>query len=89
MFKMSWALVTDGAGEWVGSDFRTAARALGAGVNEVCTADIDDDVRARWCRRWLEPLQLRILGEGQAAVEAGEDWIDGMGPILVRLTPHG
>lgn len=86
-FKMSWALVNDGAGQWFGSDFHAAARELGLGVNAVCTADIDDDVRAGWTRKWLEPLQLRITTEGRAAVTAGEEWLDGSGPIVVRLTP--
>ncbi|MFF1925948.1 hypothetical protein ACFVW8_35955 [Streptomyces sp. NPDC058221] len=87
MFKMSWALINDGAGQWFGNDFQAAARALDLGVNDICSAGIDEDVRAHWCRRYLEPLQGRITHEGRAAIEAGEDWVDGLGPILVRLSP--
>ncbi|NEB76609.1 hypothetical protein G3I40_15465 [Streptomyces sp. SID14478] len=88
MFKMSWALINDGAGQWTGSDFHAAARELSLGVNSVCTAEVDEEVRAAWCRKWVEPLQLRLTREGQAAIAAGEEWIDGAGPILVRLTPR-
>ncbi|MCD7438956.1 hypothetical protein K4B79_12050 [Streptomyces lincolnensis] len=87
-FKMTWALVAEHADEWTGSDFGEAAAVLNEKVVEAVSASpMDRDAQAHFRAAFLAPVHDSITSAGRDAVEAGRDWTNAAGPLLVALTP--
>lgn len=87
-FKMTWALVAEHADEWTGSDFREAATVLDEKIGAaVSTSGMAPEAQAHFRETFLAPVRDGIAVAGKAAVEAGRDWSEAAGPLLVALTP--